>query len=148
MLVNFDTPTLQTVLNGFTGNETWGKTENVIQVGSSGHSVSFLPIPEEEGGSNVVQWQYWVIQQDNAAPPVPHPIHLHGHDFYVLGQKENAVWNGDISTLTMNNPIRRDTATLPALGYLVLAFESDNPGVWLVGLTSKCFTEFCANLAF
>ncbi|KAF1364497.1 laccase [Lizonia empirigonia] len=122
MLVNFDTPTLQAVLNGFTGNEKWGKTENVIQVGSSGHS-----------------WQYWVIQQDNAAvPAVPHPIHLHGHDFYVLEQKENAVWNGDISTLTMNNPIRRDTATLPALGYLVLAFESDNPGVWLM----HCHTPF------
>lgn len=32
----------------------------------------------------------------------------------------------------MDNPIRRDTATLPTKGYLVLAFESDNPGVWLM----------------
>jgi hypothetical protein len=32
----------------------------------------------------------------------------------------------------MSNPIRRDTATLPARGYLVLAFESDNPGAWLM----------------
>lgn len=28
--------------------------------------------------------------------------------------------------------MRRDTATLPAGGYLVLAFESDNPGAWLM----------------
>lgn len=32
----------------------------------------------------------------------------------------------------MDNPIRRDTATLPSKGYLVLAFESDNPGAWLM----------------
>ena len=98
-------------------------------------------------GSNVVQWQYWVIQQDNStAPPVPHPIHLHGHDFFVLAQQANAVWNGDISTLNMNNPVRRDTATLPALGYLVLAFESDNPGAWLVSYTTIRSTEICADV--
>lgn len=94
-----------------------------------------------------MQWQYWVIQQDNTtAPPVPHPIHLHGHDFFVLAQQANAVWNGDITTLNMNNPIRRDTATLPAKGYLVLAFESDNPGAWLVSSTVDGPTEIYANV--
>jgi hypothetical protein len=57
---------------------------------------------------------------------------LHGHDFFVLAQAANAQWTGDISLLQTTNPPRRDTATLPALGYLVLAFESDNPGVWLM----------------
>jgi hypothetical protein len=71
---------------------------------------------------------------------------LHGHDFFVLAQQANAVWNGDISTLNMNNPIRRDTATLPALGYLVLAFESDNPGAWLVSSTNIRSTEICADV--
>lgn len=79
------------------------------------------------------QWQYWVIQQaSGTTPPLAHPIHLHGHDFYVLDQQENAQWAGDISRLKTDNPIRRDTATLPAGGYLVLAFESDNPGAWLM----------------
>jgi hypothetical protein len=63
---------------------------------------------------------------------VPHPIHLHGHDFYVLDQQAGVPWSGDISRLITSNPIRRDTATLPAQGYLVLAFESDNPGAWLM----------------
>jgi hypothetical protein len=63
---------------------------------------------------------------------VPHPIHLHGHDFYVLDQQAGTPWSGDISRLITDNPIRRDTATLPAQGYLVLAFESDNPGAWLM----------------
>lgn len=42
MLIDFDKPTLQTVFEGFTGNETWGRTENVIEVGDTGHAVSWL----------------------------------------------------------------------------------------------------------
>lgn len=40
----------------------------------------------------------------------------------------------DSSTVTLNldNPPRRDVAVLPASGYLVLAFETDNPGAWLM----------------
>jgi len=34
--------------------------------------------------------------------------------------------------LNLNNPPKRDTATLPGGGYLVLAFETDNPGAWLM----------------
>ena len=73
---------------------------------------------------------------------------MHGHDFFVLAQQENAVWDGNISTLNMDNPARRDTATLPALGYLVLAFESDNPGAWLVSSTTEYFTKICAKAIF
>jgi hypothetical protein len=49
-----------------------------------------------------------------------------------LDQQADAPWSGDISRLKTNNPIRRDTATLPAGGYLVLAFRSNNPGAWLM----------------
>ncbi|KAF2033923.1 hypothetical protein EK21DRAFT_97740 [Setomelanomma holmii] len=112
MVIDLDQPTLQKVLDG---NETFAAGRHVLDVGEKN------------------SWQYWVIQQDNATtPPLPHPIHLHGHDFYVLAQVPNAIWDGDISKLQTSNPIRRDTATLPAKGYLVLAFESDNPGAWLM----------------
>lgn len=40
MLIDFDKPTLQTVFEGFTGNQTWGRTENVFEVGNRGHAVS------------------------------------------------------------------------------------------------------------
>ena len=63
---------------------------------------------------------------------MPHPIHLHGHDFYVLDSQANANWTGDTSRLQTSNPIKRDTASLPAGGYLVLAFMADNPGAWLM----------------
>jgi Multicopper oxidase len=81
--------------------------------------------------SHCSQWQYWVVQSDASNPALPHPIHLHGHNFYVLGQG-SGTWSGDLSTLTLTNPIHRDTATLPANGFLVLAFVSDNPGAWLM----------------
>lgn len=74
-------------------------------------------------------WTYWVLHQDPNNPPLPHPIHLHGHDFWVLSQGSGA-WDG--KTLSLKNPPRRDTATLPAGGHLVLAFPADNPGAWLM----------------
>lgn len=59
-------------------------------------------------------------------------MHLHGHNFWVLAEG-NGVWDGKI--VNENNPIRRDTQLLlPGTeenpGYLVLEFETDNPGVW------------------
>jgi len=30
------------------------------------------------------------------------------------------------------NPPRRDTVNLPGNGFVVLAFETDNPGVWIL----------------
>jgi FtsP/CotA-like multicopper oxidase with cupredoxin domain len=76
-------------------------------------------------------WSFWVIQAiPTIAPPIPHPIHLHGHDFYVLGAGVGTYNNSQ--TLNYINPPRRDVAMLPANGYLVLAFITDNPGAWLM----------------
>lgn len=60
-----------------------------------------------------------------------HPIHLHGHDFWVIGQ---ATGQFDLATSDLNlvNPPRRDVASLPANGYLAIAFKKDNPGSWLL----------------
>jgi hypothetical protein len=73
------------------------------------------------------QWVYIVIQTTFA---VPHPIHLHGHDFVILAQG-SGTYSSSV-TLNLDNPPRRDTAMLPASGYLALAFETDNPGAWLM----------------
>ena len=76
-------------------------------------------------------WSIWVIQAvPTIAPPIPHPIHLHGHDFYVLGAGSGTFNNSQ--KLSYSNPPRRDVAMLPASGYLVMAFITDNPGAWLM----------------
>ncbi|KAF2683845.1 multicopper oxidase [Lentithecium fluviatile CBS 122367] len=112
MKVNLSRPTLQHI---YDGGETFDLKENAFNIGQA------------------QKFQYWVIQQGPDIPAaLPHPIHLHGHDFFVLASAMNATWSGDISGLNFDNPPRRDTATLPARGYLVVAFESDNPGAWLM----------------
>ncbi|KAK0630942.1 multicopper oxidase-domain-containing protein [Bombardia bombarda] len=65
--------------------------------------------------------------------PAAHPIHLHGSDFVILGQ--NASTYDPIESpkhFKFDNPSRRDTALLPAGGYLAIAFKPDNPGAWLM----------------
>ncbi|KAJ5103962.1 hypothetical protein N7532_004491 [Penicillium argentinense] len=74
---------------------------------------------------NANEWVYLLI---NTSMPVAHPIHLHGHDFFILAQGEGA-WDG--TTIT-SNPPRRDTALLQSSGHLLIAFETDNPGAWLM----------------
>ncbi|KAK2614816.1 hypothetical protein N8I77_001615 [Diaporthe amygdali] len=87
----------------------------------------------------VDQWVYWLIENDpEGAFSLPHPIHLHGHDFLVVGRSPEAApatqtkFAFDASRLNGNNPVRRDVAMLPAAGWLLLAFKTDNPGAWLM----------------
>ncbi|KAH8159717.1 multicopper oxidase [Xylaria polymorpha] len=72
-------------------------------------------------------WTYLIIESQLG---LEHPFHLHGHDFYILAQVPMATFS-DSSALNLSNPPRRDVAMLPASGYLAIAFQNDNPGVWL-----------------
>lgn len=71
-------------------------------------------------------WTYVIIETPVA---LSHPIHLHGHDFYVLSAGEGSYTN---QSLLLANPPRRDVATLPIGGYIVIGFLADNPGSWLM----------------
>ncbi|KAH8696460.1 multicopper oxidase [Talaromyces proteolyticus] len=62
----------------------------------------------------------------------PHPMHLHGHNFWVLAEGLGT-WDGKITN--PSNPLRRDTHNLqPGTpeqpSYVVLEWTQDNPGVW------------------
>ncbi|KAH8595066.1 Cupredoxin [Bisporella sp. PMI_857] len=59
--------------------------------------------------------------------PIVHPIHLHGHNMQVLAEGIGT-WNGAI--VNPSNPQRRDVQIIQGNGYLVLQFDSDNPGAW------------------
>jgi hypothetical protein len=58
---------------------------------------------------------------------VAHPMHLHGHNFWVLNEGLGT-WDGTI--INANNPQRRDTQVVQGGGYAVLEYMQDNPGVW------------------
>lgn len=100
----------------------------------------------------------------NYSSKAHHPIHLHGHSFYVLKQGFGVVdkqtkriigLNEDIvcdnkpcsrqhwkrnmtSEFNFKNPPLKDTVVAPAQGYTVIRFRSDNPGFWLF----HCHTLF------
>ncbi|KAL9004642.1 MAG: hypothetical protein Q9188_002533 [Gyalolechia gomerana] len=59
--------------------------------------------------------------------PTSHPWHFHGHEVFILAAG-TGTWDGTI--VNPSNPARRDVQLLPAGGYLVLQWNSDNPGVW------------------
>ncbi|KAK1980438.1 multicopper oxidase [Colletotrichum cereale] len=106
MVVDWAHPTLESVMDGTT---TWETDDAIIELNEAN------------------KWVYFVVQTTLG---VPHPMHLHGHDFFVMAQGSGAY----SSSVTLNtaNPPRRDTAMLPASGYLVMAWETDNPGAWLM----------------
>lgn len=106
MLVEWENPTLEMIMNGITEYET---QDAVIEL------------------TEANEWVYLVVQN---ALAVPHPIHLHGHDFYILAQ-DSGTYTSSV-TLNISNPPRRDTAMLPPSGYLVMAWQTDNPGAWLM----------------
>ncbi|CAG8839840.1 17586_t:CDS:2, partial [Racocetra persica] len=58
-----------------------------------------------------------------------HPFHLHGHVFWVLGSGPVDT-KPDFSKLNIYDPIKRDTATVPPEGWMVIRFEANNPGIW------------------
>jgi FtsP/CotA-like multicopper oxidase with cupredoxin domain len=93
--------------------------DNGVAPTTSGNLILDLP---EMG-----KWVYIVIE---SAIPLNHPIHLHGHDFFVLAAGQGT-YNSS-TPLNLVNPPRRDTANMPGGGYLVVAFKTDNPGTWLM----------------
>lgn len=73
-------------------------------------------------GSN----QSFVIVINNISP-IAHPMHIHGHNMYVLNEGVGA-WNG--STVRPSNPMRRDVQLVQPSGYIAILVEADNPSVW------------------
>lgn len=61
----------------------------------------------------------------------PHPIHLHGHNFFVLAAGAPGDGNFPDGALTNpKNPQRRDVQVVPPNSYIVIQLTSDNPGAW------------------
>jgi FtsP/CotA-like multicopper oxidase with cupredoxin domain len=108
MIVDWNNPTLETTL---AGSSDYYENNNIRELSTS-------------------NWYIWYIESTDSFQ-LPHPIHLHGHDFYIVGEGPGQ-WDGSVSSLTLQNPPRRDTTTMPVNGYLVLAFPADNPGNWVV----------------
>ncbi|CAL8110069.1 unnamed protein product [Orchesella dallaii] len=61
----------------------------------------------------------------------PHPIHLHGHHFWVVGMGRTGDGPYDPVRDTLDfGGHRRDTVMVKEKSWLVIRFLADNPGVW------------------
>ncbi|TVY38477.1 oxidoreductase [Lachnellula occidentalis] len=69
-----------------------------------------------------------VINNNGPGGFATHPIHLHGHNMFVLHVGPGA-WDGT-TIVNAANPQRRDVQLLPAGGHMVLQINADNPGAW------------------
>ena len=61
--------------------------------------------------------------------PAYYPMHLHGHEFAILAQGDGPFTKDIVPNL--NNPARRDVATVAHGGHLWIVFQVNNPGAWL-----------------
>jgi len=55
-----------------------------------------------------------------------HPIHVHGHSFWVVSSSQRP----DAEAAFAANVARRDVVSVEAGGWVKIAFVADNPGVW------------------
>ncbi|KAI0056143.1 laccase [Artomyces pyxidatus] len=69
----------------------------------------------------------------------PHPLHLHGHSFYVVRSAGNSSYNWD-------NPVLRDTVSIgiDTTDNVTIRFTTDNPGPWFI----HCHIDWHLNVGF
>lgn len=74
-----------------------------------------------------------VLQGTSIFTAENHPIHLHGYDFYIVGEGfGNFNPSKDTAKFNLVDPPMRNTASVPVGGWAVIRFVADNPGVWLM----------------
>ncbi len=103
----WDYPTLQQIVEG---NTTFDARQQIVRV------------------DNTKEWIYALVRTNSGTT---HPMHLHGHDFFILGQSDQP-FDPETFVPQTENPPRRDTAMIVDSGYVVIAFQTDNPGAWLL----------------
>ncbi|KAK3162484.1 hypothetical protein QOZ80_1BG0090070 [Eleusine coracana subsp. coracana] len=69
-----------------------------------------------------------------------HPIHLHGFDFFMLGQGRGRFDQAMRSTFNLVNPQLRNNVAVTAGGWAVILFTANNPGQ-----TSLVIAGFCSS---
>ncbi|KAF9559900.1 laccase [Mortierella alpina] len=111
--VDVDKDSLRWAINGKSWGPTDGKTSILREYRNNGY------LPDVTIHANKVV--ELTIKNNNRCSQ---PFHLHGFKFHVVSE-DGVQYNFD-------NPIIRDTVTVPGNGVRVLRFVNDNPGVWAV----------------
>jgi laccase len=74
-----------------------------------------------------------VMQGTSVLGAESHPFHLHGFNFFVVGQGfGNFDPVNDPAKYNLVDPVERNTVGVPAAGWVAIRFLVDNPGVWFM----------------
>lgn len=132
---NLKSPTLHRVVDGLASKNESFRLEGV-------NDRAFDPETElviSHGGVEVVDVILQNVDEGN------HPFHLHGHQVFVLASghgyfpgyeslglaPEGKGLLDPTNSTIVDNPLRRDVATVEGFGWLLVRFVADNPGLWL-----------------
>jgi len=70
-----------------------------------------------------------VMQGTSILGAESHPLHLHGFNFFVVGQGfGNFDTAKDPAKYNLVDPVERNTVGVPAAGWVAIRFRADNPG--------------------
>ncbi|KAL6853649.1 hypothetical protein ACP4OV_019678 [Aristida adscensionis] len=74
-----------------------------------------------------------VLQGTSIQGAESHPLHLHGYNFFVVGEGfGNFDPVNDPPNYNLADPVERNTISVPTAGWVAVRFLADNPGVWLM----------------
>ncbi|KAG9449292.1 hypothetical protein H6P81_009257 [Aristolochia fimbriata] len=74
-----------------------------------------------------------VLQDTSILGAESHPLHLHGFNFFVVGQGfGNFDPEKDPPRFNLVDPVERNTVGVPSGGWVAIRFVADNPGVWFM----------------
>ncbi|KAF8397460.1 hypothetical protein HHK36_016377 [Tetracentron sinense] len=91
-----------------------------------------------------------VVLQDTSIGGVEsHPLHLHGFNFFAVGQGfGNYDPNKDPANFNLVDPIERNTIGVPSGGWVAIRFLADNPGVWFMHCHFDVHTSWGLKMAW
>lgn len=132
-------PSLHRVIDGLaTQNETFSvaKESGGVFVNDAAFDISNELVIQTSG---VKTMDFLISNFDDGN----HPLHLHGYKYFVLAQGHGypplTHVGADINrqnlkplydSLDLSNPLRRDTASVEAFGWILIRLVADNPGAW------------------
>ncbi|KAL2936127.1 Laccase-17 [Bienertia sinuspersici] len=105
-------------------------------------------------GTKVVVLPYntsveFVLQDTSILGAENHPLHLHGYNFFVVGQGfGNFDSKKDPAKFNLVDPVERNTIGVPVGGWVALRFLADNPGVWFMHCHFEVHTSWGLKMAW
>ncbi|KAL9247116.1 hypothetical protein vseg_020581 [Gypsophila vaccaria] len=90
-----------------------------------------------------------VMQDTSILGAESHPLHLHGFNFFVVGQGfGNYDAKNDPAKFNLVDPVERNTVGVPVGGWVAIRFLADNPGVWFMHCHYEVHTSWGLEMAW